>query len=57
MKFIKLTYLDNSEVWTNLDHIVAFELGDKSLYSNLYLEAFGTVQVKETPTQILAKFN
>lgn len=57
MKFIKLTYLDNAELWVNLTHIVAFELGAKGEYSNICLGTFGTFQVKETPAQILAKFN
>lgn len=55
-KFIKLTYPDNSETWINIDHIIAFEHNTTHGFTDLVLMLIGTAQVKETPTQILAKF-
>lgn len=54
MRFIDLTYTDNTKTWVNVSHIVAFERNRDT--TSVVLLTLGTVEVKETPVQILAKF-
>jgi hypothetical protein len=54
MRFINLTYPDNTDTWVNLAHIVAFERAGE--VTDLILSTGNVAQVRETPTEILAKF-
>lgn len=55
MRFINLTYPDNTDTWVNLAHIVAFER-EKDNTTTVVLSTGGNTSVRETPTEILAKF-
>lgn len=54
MKFINLTYPDNTDVWVSVTHIVAFARdGEATIVA---ISTGSPITVIETPTQILAKF-
>jgi hypothetical protein len=55
-KFIKLTYTDNTETWVNVAQLAAFELNDEGTTDVVFAGTIQAIRVKETPTQILAKF-
>jgi uncharacterized protein YlzI (FlbEa/FlbD family) len=50
-KFIKLTYLDNTEVWVNAAQIIAIE-GAENLTDVVLVGLSDSITVKETPAQI-----
>ncbi len=56
--FIKLTYIDDTDTWVNVDQILAFETSTEVTYTRVIIGGLTSeVTVKETPEQILAKIH
>lgn len=57
MKFIKLTYADNTIVYVNTSHILAFEVSSTHPKHTDVVLVVGVSQVKETPEVIFNRIN